>query len=283
MTVAAMHHGCRSPALPAVPTSARDALIVRFVDRVEIGDFLAVVAGAADTGGSSPLAVRAAPVAGDPASLRVGPLPPGKWVLSVRLFRADGRGDGTTYWAFTVTDVAAVGLNRTTRPRRAGRFVFGWRSGAARPPADQAVGADLPAGAKIETCASSGSITPKTFWRVRRWTQLPSFEVVAGAVPLAGIEADVVGVVVAAERERNAIDRDAIELAGVAIRLLDLADQGAVHLARPSRPHAGRWRPPSGPAPPTGRGGARPSLHPADDGGPTHFGPAVRDFVPGPP
>ena len=89
--------------LPAVRASARDALIVRFVDRVEIGDFLAVVAGAADTGGSSPLAVRAAPVAGDPASLRVGPLPPGKWVLSVRLFRADGRGDGTTYRAFTVT------------------------------------------------------------------------------------------------------------------------------------------------------------------------------------
>ena len=27
--------------------------------------------------------------------------------------------------------------------------------------------------AKIETCASSGSITPKTFWRVRRWTHDP--------------------------------------------------------------------------------------------------------------
>src|SRR5205823_2598350 len=89
----------------------------------------------------------------------------------------------------------------------------------------------------------------------------PRFEVVAGAVPLTGIEAHVVGVVVAAERERNAIDRDSIELAGVAIRLLDLADQGAVHLARPSRPLAGRWRPPSGPAP-TERGGRSPSLHP---------------------
>src|SRR5207344_786520 len=49
----------------------------------------------------------------------------------------------------------------------------------------------------------------------------------------------VVGVVVAAERERQAIDRDPIELAGVAIRLFDLADQGAVHLARPSRPPRG--------------------------------------------
>jgi hypothetical protein len=89
--------------LPAVRASATDSLTVRFVDGVAIGDFLAVVAGAADTTGSSPQAVHAAAVAGDPASLRVGPLPPGKWVLSVRLFRADGRGDGTTYWAFTVT------------------------------------------------------------------------------------------------------------------------------------------------------------------------------------
>ena len=29
------------------------------------------------------------------------------------------------------------------------------------------------AAAKIETCASSGSITPNTFWRVRRWTHDP--------------------------------------------------------------------------------------------------------------
>jgi hypothetical protein len=27
--------------------------------------------------------------------------------------------------------------------------------------------------AKLETWASSGSITPKTFWSVRRWTQAP--------------------------------------------------------------------------------------------------------------
>ena len=37
------------------------------------------------------------------------------------------------------------------------------------------------------------------------------------------------GVVVATEREREPVDRDAIELSRVAIRLLDLADQGAVH------------------------------------------------------
>src|SRR3989304_4342635 len=58
----------------------------------------------------------------------------------------------------------------------------------------------------------------------------------AVAAPLTGVEGDVVRVVVAAERERDAIDRDPIELTGVAIRLLDLADQGAVHQARPSGP-----------------------------------------------
>src|SRR6185369_1227038 len=88
----------------------------------------------------------------------------------------------------------------------------------------------------------------------------PGFEIVAGAVPLTGIETHVVGVVVTAERERQAVDRDAIELAGVAVGLLDLADQGRVHLARPSSPGMGAVAPPSSPAP-TGRGGRKPSLH----------------------
>jgi hypothetical protein len=47
----------------------------------------------------------------------------------------------------------------------------------------------------------------------------------AGAVPLTGIEADVVGVVVTAERQGDPLDRDPIKLACVAIRLLDLADE----------------------------------------------------------
>ena len=91
-----------SATLPAVHAAATDALTVRFVDGVPIGEFVAVIAGAADTSGSSPRGVQAAATGGDAASLTVGPLPPGKWVLSVRLFRADGRGDGTTYWAVTV-------------------------------------------------------------------------------------------------------------------------------------------------------------------------------------
>jgi hypothetical protein len=88
--------------LPAVHAAATEPLTVRFVDRVPIGEFDAVIAGAADTSGSSPQGVQAAATSGDAASLTVGPLPAGKWVLSVRLFRADGRGDGTTYWAVTV-------------------------------------------------------------------------------------------------------------------------------------------------------------------------------------
>ncbi len=88
--------------LPAVHAGPAQLLTVRFVDGVPIGEFVAVIAGAADHGGSSPRAIQAATAGGDAASVIVGPLPPGKWVLSVRLFRVDGRGDGTTYWAVTV-------------------------------------------------------------------------------------------------------------------------------------------------------------------------------------
>ena len=56
-------------------------------------------------------------------------------------------------------------------------------------------------------------------------TGAPTLEVVAGATPLAGIEGDMVRVVIATERERESIDRDPIEFSRVAIRLLDLADQ----------------------------------------------------------
>ncbi len=38
----------------------------------------------------------------DGTSVSFGPLPVGRWVLSARLFRADGRGDGVTYWAVVV-------------------------------------------------------------------------------------------------------------------------------------------------------------------------------------
>jgi hypothetical protein len=64
----------------------------------------------------------------------------------------------------------------------------------------------------------------------------PALEIVAGAMPRTGVETDMVGVVVATEGEREAVDRDPVQLARVAIRLLDLADQGAVHRRGPSMP-----------------------------------------------
>ncbi len=99
-------HGSDGPwlpfdVLPGVHVAASEALTARFADGVPIGDFVAVIATAADTSGSSPQGVPARAAGSDNTSLIVGPLPAGKWVLSVRLFRADGRGDGTTYWAVT--------------------------------------------------------------------------------------------------------------------------------------------------------------------------------------
>src|SRR3954469_7056679 len=73
-------------------------------------------------------------------------------------------------------------------------------------------------------------------------TRTPTLEVVAGATPLTAVEPDVVGVVIAAEREREPVDRDPIELTRVAIRLLDLADQGAVHRSATSVARVGRSR-----------------------------------------
>src|SRR5258706_1075964 len=58
-------------------------------------------------------------------------------------------------------------------------------------------------------------------------------------MPLAGVETDMVRVVAAADRQSEPVEGDSIELAGVAVRLLDLADQGAVHQARPSSPRRG--------------------------------------------
>src|SRR6185436_12860012 len=70
----------------------------------------------------------------------------------------------------------------------------------------------------------------------------PTLEVVAGATPLTAVEPDVMGVVIATECEREMVDRDPIELSGVAIRLLDLADQGAVHRSATSVARVGRSR-----------------------------------------
>ena len=139
-------------------------------------------------------------------------------------------------WGLGLATRGAAGPRRGAR--RGGRLASlrMWRPG--RGARGQAVTAS--AAAKIETCASSGSITPKTFWSARRWTHdPPTLEVVAGATPLTAVEPDVMGVVIATECEREMVDRDPIELSGVAIRLLDLADQGAVHRSATSVAHMG--------------------------------------------
>src|SRR4029453_14823751 len=59
-------------------------------------------------------------------------------------------------------------------------------------------------------------------------------------------EADMVGVVVPTERDGEPVDRDAIELSRVAIRLLDLADQRTVHRRIPPSPARAEPRPRSG-------------------------------------
>src|SRR5205814_9914776 len=58
-----------------------------------------------------------------------------------------------------------------------------------------------------------------------------------------------VRVVVAPKGERQAVDRDPIQLTRVAIRLLDLADQRAVHRRKTSIAAWAWARPPSGHAP----------------------------------
>ena len=89
-------------ALPALSVGTRDTIGIRFIDGVAIGDFQVVITAAADTAASAPQAVPATRSA-DGLTLTAGPLPAGRWVLAARLFRADGRGDGVTYWAVTVT------------------------------------------------------------------------------------------------------------------------------------------------------------------------------------
>src|SRR5450432_1041551 len=84
----------------------------------------------------------------------------------------------------------------------------------------------------------------------------PTLEIVAGAAPLSGHEGHVMGVVVATERQRKLVDRNPIELASIAICLLDLANERTVHAPGPPSPVL--WalsRPPSDPARSTGDGG----------------------------
>lgn len=88
--------------IPSLAIGPFDTISVALIDGVPIEDSTAVMAAADDARGSRTQAVPGAHLSADHRVLRLGPIPPGRWVVSVRLVRADGRGDGTTYWAITV-------------------------------------------------------------------------------------------------------------------------------------------------------------------------------------
>ena len=92
-----------STAMTPLDVAAGRVLAVTFADAAPVGAWQAAAAHVADHSG------RAAWVVGgrdtSEPSMRtvvVGPLPVGDWVLSVRLFRADGRGDAAFYWSVMV-------------------------------------------------------------------------------------------------------------------------------------------------------------------------------------
>lgn len=87
---------------PSVGLGRGEVVTIRFADRATIGDAVATYAAAADTTGARSAGAPGGARAADGSAMTVGPFPPGQWVLAARLVRADGRGDGLTYWAITV-------------------------------------------------------------------------------------------------------------------------------------------------------------------------------------
>ncbi len=88
--------------LPGLTVPPSQPLIIRFGDGAAIGGWSAGIAAWDDATGA---AVSDAGYRDDgpaTAQIEIEPLPTGRWVLIARLFRADGRGDGVTYWAITV-------------------------------------------------------------------------------------------------------------------------------------------------------------------------------------
>ncbi|MEO8461896.1 MAG: hypothetical protein ABI555_01680 [Chloroflexota bacterium] len=85
-----------------VEVVAGQPVSVRLLDGGSISGWVADLAAWDDTTGS--LARRVAEQEGGAAvqDVALGSIPVGRWVLAVRLFRADARGDGTTFWAVTV-------------------------------------------------------------------------------------------------------------------------------------------------------------------------------------
>ncbi|MBI2777383.1 MAG: hypothetical protein HYX57_09035 [Chloroflexi bacterium] len=87
--------------LPVIEVAAGAPLVVAFADGAPIGGWVAQLAAADDPTGANPSGFGGVDQGLDAASVTTGPMPAGRWVLAVRLFRVDGRGDGITYWAVT--------------------------------------------------------------------------------------------------------------------------------------------------------------------------------------
>jgi hypothetical protein len=99
--------GSDSPWLPA--SALRQAALesrritVRFAGDVPIGAWTARIAPAGDRTGETATALGEREAADPPLpAVVLEAAPPGRWVLSVRLDRADGRGDATFYWLLRV-------------------------------------------------------------------------------------------------------------------------------------------------------------------------------------
>lgn len=96
---------------PSLPWSAPDAIAIppgvavalRLADGSPMGAWFADLADAVDIDGGKALRLGGREADAPPLiSVRLGALPTGRWVLAARLFRADGRGNGVTYWSVLV-------------------------------------------------------------------------------------------------------------------------------------------------------------------------------------
>lgn len=87
--------------LPGIQVAAGTSLVVAFADGAPIGGWVAQLAAADDPMGANASGLGGVEQGLEAETVTTGPIPAGRWVLAVRLFRADGRGDGITYWAVT--------------------------------------------------------------------------------------------------------------------------------------------------------------------------------------
>jgi hypothetical protein len=99
--------GSDSPWLPASAlvevAASSSSWSVRLGGGDQIGAWSARAAPASDVTGESAIGLGERDDA-EPSldEVTLGPLPPGRWVIAVRVDRADGRGDATFYWLVSV-------------------------------------------------------------------------------------------------------------------------------------------------------------------------------------